>query len=336
MRHKSWTIIDLLVITAVVAGLSSILFPVFQQSALAQRKSNEFNLKRILKAASHYAQDYDDSVPVLSNGRYRDLKNMRDGQLSEYGEQRTDLWPLILLPYIKDRSTFVDPQRGDTFGIYAASPLATSDSGYNPLANTYRNQNRFPMFAVNDLFLSPMIIPASKIYESSPTDFMQGTSHMFSEADDQANTVFYAESQRGSVPQSVDDVVGQLDTARGFFGIDAPGLWEQLVVGNDLTLPVIFWTGTNCSGDWCGDADPNEPDLQPTTNTFYESVPTQGNNVGFMDGHVSFRTVLGLMAGTDYLTSTPQDGGSGAFGGGANITNKSLYLWNLNDNYYGG
>lgn len=337
MRRKAFSIIELLVVVAVIAILSAILFPVFSEAAnAAQRKSNTFNLKRLSLVANHYSDDYDGQIPIISNGNYRSLKNTADGVLTAYGEQRTDMWPLILLPYSKDRRLYVDPERGDAFGVYSAPALATSDPGYDPYANTFRNQSRFSMFAVNYLFLSPLLIPSSKLSDASPTDFMVGQAHSFSEAEDPAGTVFYTESARGYVPTTTTDTLGTLDSARGFFAVNAPGLWDVLVQESATPIPIPFWNGSDCSGDWCGaDIDPGTPGVQTRENFFYKNPATLGNNVLFLDGHVTFRTAAALAAGTDYLTATPSDGGSGAFGGGAHITDKDHYLWNLGDNYYG-
>lgn len=335
MRSKPSSIIDLLVIVAVIGVLASILFPVFAQAEKSQRKTSEFNLRKISRAAIHYGQDCDGLLPIVINGRFRDLKNVADGQLTAYGAQRSDQWPLILLPYLKDRTTYVDVERGDSFGIWKGAPLATSDSGYDPYANSYRNQSRYPMYGVNYLFLSPMVVPASKLSDASPTDYMVGVAHAFDEADDPSHTVFYTESQRAYVPTTTTDTIGTLDAARGFFGVNAPGVWNTLVQNWEST-PIIFWTGANCSGDWCGgDVDPHQPGVQTRESFFYKAAGTSGNNTSFMDGHTAFRTAAQLASGTDYLTATPTDGGSGAFGGGSSITDKSQFLWNLDDNYYG-
>jgi prepilin-type N-terminal cleavage/methylation domain-containing protein/prepilin-type processing-associated H-X9-DG protein len=334
LRRKAFSLTELLVVVAVVAVLSAILFPVFHEALEAQKKtSNAWNLKRINRAVFSYSQDADQVIPIISNGHYRSLKNVRDGQLTSYGEQRTDLWPLLLLPYLRDRKDYVDPERLDLNGIYADAPLATTDVGYNVTANTYRNQNRFPMFALNYLFLSPMTIPASRLSDATPTDFMVGEAHKFAEADDPAHTVFFTESQRGYIPTSGTDTIGTMDATRGFFGVNAPGLWDALVASDQPY--VAFWTGADCSGDWCGDVDPNEAGPQTRENFFFKSHGTIGNNFLFLDGHIRFMTTLQAAAGTDYPTSVPTDGGSGAFGGGCSITDKSQYLWNLNDYFHG-
>ncbi len=327
MFRKAFTLVELLTVIAIIAVLAAMLFPTFAQAKRAAKRAASLQNNREMALANlMYSSDYDDMICIMINGNWRSLKNVNDGVLTMYGEQRTDAWPLLVLPYIKSRGLFIDPSRGDAHGIYASPPSISSANA------TYRNQNRFPMYGVNYLFLSPLVIPASKMSDATPTDFMVSDAHSFSEADDPAGTAFYTESQRSYIPTSNSDPIGVLDSTRGFFGVNAPGLWEVLV---SSTVPyVIFWTGTNCSGDWCGDADPTTTGRQTRENFTYMGF-IQGCNVSFLDGHVRFYKATNLAAGTDYLASTPQDGGSGYFGGGANIIDKEHYLWNLTSNYYG-
>jgi len=313
MKKHAFSIIELLTVVAVIVVLAGILFPVFRGAAAQGRHSNEFNLKKMSHALDMYSHDYDDHIIVTSNGYYRDLLNLRDGNLSTYGEGRTDLWPLLLLPYLKDRELYVDPERQDVNGIFSQTPHATNDPGYNPLGATYRNQNRLPMFGLNYLFTSALRIPAGKLADATPTDFMISESHAFSQVDDPANTVFYSESSRGYIPTTSTDVIGTLDSTRGFFAIDAPGIWDILVASTSSY--VVFWDGTNCSGDWCGaDVDPVTSGIQTRENYFWKSAGTQGNNILFLDGHIKFQTATQLAAGTNYLSSGPTDGGSGISG----------------------
>jgi prepilin-type N-terminal cleavage/methylation domain-containing protein/prepilin-type processing-associated H-X9-DG protein len=333
MKRKAFTLIELLVVIAIIAILAAILFPVFAQAKRAAKKAaSAQNNRQMALANIMYGGDYDDTICVMINGAYRNLKNVQDGVLTTYGDQRTDGWPLLLIPYIKSRGLFTDPGRADVHNIFASPAHASTDPGYDPYGATYRNQSRFSFYGVNYLFDSPLLIPSSKMSDATPTDFMAGEAHTFTEADDPSGTVFYCESQRGFQPTSGTDTIGVLDTTRGFFGVNAPGLWEVLV---SSTVPyVIFWTGTNGSGDWCGDVDPTTVGRQKNTNFTYTGY-NEGCNATFLDGHVKYYHDAALCAGTDFLASTPQDGGSGAFGGGANITDKTHYLWNLTSNYYG-
>jgi len=333
MKRKAFTLIELLVVIAIIAILAAILFPVFAQAKKAAKKAaSAQNNRQIALADIMYGADYDDTICVMVNGPYRNLLNARDGVNTSYGAGRTDAWPLLLIPYIKSRGLFVDPGRADSHSIFSSPAHATNDANYDGLGATYRNQSRFVFYGVNYLFDSPLLIPSNKLADATPTDFMTGEAHTFTEADDPSGTVFYTESQRGFVPTTSTDVIGQLDTTRGFFGVNAPGLWEVLVPST--VAYVIFWDGTNCSGDWCGDMNPAVVGRQKNTNYVYIGY-NDGANATFLDGHVKYLKDAALASGTDYLGSTPQDGGSGYFGGGANITDKVHYLWNLTDNYYG-
>ncbi|MES1227626.1 MAG: prepilin-type N-terminal cleavage/methylation domain-containing protein [Armatimonadota bacterium] len=333
MKRKAFTLIELLVVIAIIAILAAILFPVFAQAKRAAKKAaSAQNNRQMALANIMYGGDYDDTICVMVNGPFRSLRNTRDGVLTSFGEQRTDAWPLLMIPYIKSRGLFTDPGRADSHNIFGAPAHASNDTGYDPYGATYRNQNRFVFYGVNYLFDSPLLIPSSKMSDATPTNFMAGEAHQFTEADDPSGTVFYTESDRGYAPSSNTDTQGALDTTRGFFGVNAPGLWEVLV---SSTVPyVVFWNGTNCSGDWCGDMDTTTVGQKRNTNYVYMGY-NQGCNTSFLDGHVKYYKDGALAAGTDYLSATAQDGGSGYFGGGANITDKTKYLWNLTDNYYG-
>ena len=333
MRPRGFSIVELLVVVAIVGLLAGILFPVFAQATRAAKASNTENLQKIGQAAAAYSQDADGHIPIMINGPYRNLLNVRDGVLSTYAEGRTDAWPLLLLPYLKDRSVYVDPARGDSFHVWDSPAHASIDPGYAAMGATYRNQSRMPMFGVNYLFLSPMVTPASKMSNATPSDFLVGESHSFSEAQDPANTVFYVPSQRGRVPVDETDKIGTLEITRGFMGVNAPGLWVALGASADSRYTILE-TGTNCSGDWCGDVDPVTPGKQTGENFFYKDSGG-GNNVMFLDYHISYTKAPALAAGTDYLAATPIDGGSGNFLGGAYVTDKAHYLWNLNENFYG-
>ena len=333
MKRQAFSLTELLVITAIIAILAAILFPVFRvEMQAASSVSNKPNLRKISSAAQAYGQDNDDRMPLMINGFYRDLVNVDDGALTIFGDKRTDGWDLVLLPYVKDRTTYADPRRDDVHGIWSGPPLAPTDPGFNVNANTFRNQSRFPEFGYNYVFLSPTYIPPQFFDGATPTDFMVSESHGFFEAEKPGKTVFFTASDRGYVATTSTDELGVLDTTRGFFGVDAPGMFA--VAAASTSPYVIFWNGTNCSGDWCGDTDPGHAELR-TQNYAYIEPTLGGNNVAFLDGHVGFLSDVDMAAGTNYLTATPQDFGTGAFAGGAVITNKSKYIWNLNNNFLG-
>jgi prepilin-type processing-associated H-X9-DG protein len=181
---------------------------------------------------------------------------------------------------------------------------------------------------VNQVFLSPLIILPDAPARS--TDFMTGESHGFFEAVKPSRTVFYLPSTRGYLPQFSGDNIGALDVNRGFFGVNAPGM---MPLGANSFPYVLFVQNTDCSGDWCGaDVDPNTDGVQTRQNFAYFDSGSQGNNVAMLDGHVQFMTISQLTAGTDYPTALPNDPNNQ---GGCLITDKTKYVWNLDDNFFG-
>jgi prepilin-type processing-associated H-X9-DG protein len=139
----------------------------------------------------------------------------------------------------------------------------------------------------------------------------RASSSKAADADDPSGTVFFTESQHSMT-----------DTTRGFFVINAPGMWAAFAKNKDGY--VAFWNGTAGSGDW------SRENATSSTNFVYLGY-NGGCNATFLDGHVSYYHDLALAAGTDYSSATPKSDGSGA-----TIIDKTHYLWNFSDkNYYG-
>src|SRR6185369_11283539 len=113
------------------------------------------------------------------------------------------------------------------------------EKDYDREGATYRNQNRFPFFGVNYMYLSPLRIPKDKRKLPDAVNYAVSEAHGFEEADDPSGTVYFTESQRA--PD---------DATRGFFVVNAPGMWPAFA-GNKNGY-VAFWSGTAGSGDWVG------------------------------------------------------------------------------------
>lgn len=322
--RRNFSIAELLTATAIVAILSSILFPTVAGSSAKQ--GNAYNLGKIAAAMTAYGVDYDGYFPLSMSGPYMALQNIHNDQ-SAFGWKRTDMWPLLTMPYLKDRTLLIDPDRGDPANIFSGPPLRSGDPGYLSSANTYRNQNRLANFGFNYTFLSPLMIPASKMTDPRPTDYMVSESRSFAQAAKPAETVLLVPSARG---WSATEVVGKERYETGGFSfVNAPGMWG--VVG-DASRRILFNTAGPCGGDWCADVAKASIGEKTRINFNYMNAEKGGNNVAFVDGHVSFKTATQLAAGTNYLTATPHGGDDLA---GAVITDKSLYMWNLDDEFYG-
>src|SRR5437660_2414766 len=81
-RPTGFTLVELLVVIAVIAILAGILFPVFAKARSSARKSTALsNLKQIGAALHMYTADYDDHLPdrwPIWNG-YREFNWRVDG-----------------------------------------------------------------------------------------------------------------------------------------------------------------------------------------------------------------------------------------------------------------
>jgi prepilin-type processing-associated H-X9-DG protein len=292
----------------------------------SRKAASAQNNRQMALSAIMYSGDYDDRIPITINGPLARMQNVADGMLTvnspsagtqdlasndAAGGERADAWPLLLIPYIKSRGLFTDPGRADIHNIWSMPAKAKTEPGYDAEGATFRNQNRFPFYGVNYMYLAPLRIPKNKRALPNAINYAVSETHKFSDADDPSGTVFFTESQHS-----------MLDTTRGFFVINAPGMWPAFEKNKDGY--VTFWTGTAGSGDWSG------AKATASTNFVYTGY-NNGCNVSFLDGHVKYFHTALLAAGTDYLTASPQSDGSGA-----RIVDKTHYLWNLsNKNFYG-
>lgn len=110
-RH-AFTLIELLVVIAIIAILAAILFPVFAQAKTSAKVTTSLsNVKQIGLGLIMYSADFDDrAVP-------------------EYGSQpysSTDTWVGRVFPYVKNRSLFWDPMKGELQGDDFTDPFYPS------------------------------------------------------------------------------------------------------------------------------------------------------------------------------------------------------------------
>lgn len=95
-KTQGFTLVELVVVIAIVAILAAILFPVFARArAKAEQASCLSNVKQLALAVLMYAQD--------SDGR---LIPSRIGQ--------TAVWPAYLQPYVRNTQVFLCPSAADS------------------------------------------------------------------------------------------------------------------------------------------------------------------------------------------------------------------------------
>ena len=100
VQRRGFTLIELLVVIAIIAILASILFPVFTRAKEQARKvSCSSNMKQIGLAFMQYAQDYDETFPLYSQG---------SGYLGCLGYAGGDgpRWGDMIFPYVRNVQVF--------------------------------------------------------------------------------------------------------------------------------------------------------------------------------------------------------------------------------------
>lgn len=330
------TLLSMVVIMAIGMFLYILLFSVSPRSS-AYKAADAQNNRQIALAGIVYGGDYDDRIPVTINGRWSRLQNRHDRELTincpgpgtqdfrstdAAGAKPTRTWVELFAPYMKARHIFINPKREDPHGYFATEPQSATDPGYNMNGATYRNQGRFPMYGLNYMFLAPIRIPKGKLRLSDAINYAEGSAKMFAGAANPEATVFF-----------VDSVQSRDEPGRGFFVVNAPGMWPAFA--NNREGYVAFWGGESGGGDWNRDSDRcKEENRQCDPSTHWEGFAwtgfSDGTNATFLDGHVKFIRCNKLAAGTDYLTSKPASNGSGA-----RIIDKKAYLWDYDGNFYG-
>jgi len=246
-----------------------------QAKASAKRSASLSNVKQIATASQIYGADYDDNIVLMNSGPW--------AKIATYdGVNRYDTWVWSLQPYIKNLTLMVDPTGSDASNIFGSGPFAW-----------FRNQNIFPYYGMNYLFLSPW----------NNCDVSESRS--FTQADNVAETVMFTQSRHPTYTSNL-----------GYFTATAPGMYPVI-----LPHPIYcIWTGAG----WAKNPTTGEKPYTAETNV----RSATGSNVAWLDGHAKFLKDGMLAAGTDYGTQTNPTA--------TVITDKSKYIWNLDDNYFGG
>jgi len=133
MRRKGFTIIELLVVLAILVILAGILYPAFASARrVAYNAVCLSNLKQIGLANSMYLQDYDEAFPVACNQFDRVTgKAQKNDKNEAFGTP--DLWT-VLAPYVKNPGLWRCPADQGTSlrGIsFKPSLYLTTGSSYN-------------------------------------------------------------------------------------------------------------------------------------------------------------------------------------------------------------
>lgn len=133
--RRGFTLIEILVVIAIVAILAGILFPVFSQAkAKAQQTSCQSNLKQLGSALQIYIQDYDESYPPV----YIDPQtHVIPDSLQEDNAQWKGLsWTERVYPYVKNEQVYKCPSDGAPAQRLPVNARFLNSYAYNPLFGT--------------------------------------------------------------------------------------------------------------------------------------------------------------------------------------------------------
>ena len=113
--RQAFTLIEILVVLAIISLLSAILFPAFARARENARSSACLsNLKQVNLAMNQYSQDFDEHFPPISSGQYNVASNPYI------------FWPNFVLPYIKNTQVFTCPDFPNDGNTVGAKPTSAN------------------------------------------------------------------------------------------------------------------------------------------------------------------------------------------------------------------
>jgi len=303
MYKRGFTIIELLVVVAIIAILSAILFPIFLGARRSvESASSASRIRQVSLAELLYQTDADETFvdTAINVCNYACPSTSPYACISNLPEP-TPTWTLLLEPYAGSLSVYVDPSTGDPEGIFSpGSP------NYNAT-----NWNSDAQFGYNYEFLSPVTFMAvgnvgnGTICCSTATE--TGLGRNYSQSINPSSTVMFTTTQSFAAQWS--NSLAFLTPDSSF--ANAPGTSFSLLPSQDR----VFFVGNYCFGSssphsvqprialgYCGwaAAGPNGP-LTADVRTL---SPYPYANVAWVDGHVSTATASELAGGTDFATAT--------------------------------
>ena len=303
VKKRAFTLVELLVVVAIIAILASILFPIFANSKRSPGSgSTTAHLQQITTAELLYQSDYNgDFVLSVSDGCNAGCPSTSPFSCISNLPSPTPNWAIILEPYLGSYSTYVDPSVGDSDGIFA------------PGSPNYRavNWNFDTQYGYNYEFLSPITFQSTANFGNGFVDCFDaiegGLGRSAGAAVSPATTVLFTTAQNFATQWSSSFAFQTLSS--GF--ANAPGTEFALLPSADRVVDNGFYcfgssgahnVPVNIALGYCGwaAADP----IGLLTADVRSLSPYPYATVAWVDGHISTATASELAGGTDFATAT--------------------------------
>lgn len=171
---KGFTLVELLVVLAIILVLASVLFPVFSSAkAAAQRTTCQSNFHQAQLASMLYVVDYDERMMPVNHQPALPATSRND---------RT--WVQLILPYLKSFTIFRCPSDHGP----RPAPEATFDQDLVPgdTDSRYYQASLRSNLGYNYLYLAPIYLDRTQRWTAAP--------RAMSEVSDQSRTVLYVDS----------------------------------------------------------------------------------------------------------------------------------------------
>jgi prepilin-type N-terminal cleavage/methylation domain-containing protein/prepilin-type processing-associated H-X9-DG protein len=220
---KAFTLIEILVVLAILSILAALLFPVLARAREnARRSSCQSNLKQIGLGIMQYAQDFDETFPILVGG---DSSFSSDGGVFA-----------ILQPYVKNTQVYQCPSEPYPPGTLDVSPWLYVDYQYNLVLGYDNVDDTYRGLRLSQLTQSALTVMAADAKSNYPNGWTVGCpGNALSCAAGRA--VFDHNSNRGAPQRHLDTqnflfTDGHVKAFRGESATQSAQVWNQGTPGS--------------------------------------------------------------------------------------------------------